>query len=288
MNIIKRMSRLAVILAQGIDVVINSGDVTPVAQPHGTGWRILPDLMCSQTQRGRAHMRLDGGVEHPVPTGSLMVLPPGIHHRIDLVTPTGRARWVHLRYTVLGGLDLFALVEMPPVLPPAIGTPFGNAIEDWVQVRCDSDQPLLRAASMRAFGFRLMEILAPACSERQEATYRIKTMHQLRPVIDHLHRSCDQPCSRDGLAAMIGMRSATFHRAFLACTGTTPIVYLRRLRMQHAQRLLIANDLQVAEIAHRCGYEDPFVFSRSFRGSCGMSPQRYRQMTCDLGQKRRA
>lgn len=269
------------ILAQALEFTFDVGGVTPVAQPHSTDWRVLPGLMCSQIQRGRDLMHLDDGVQLPVPTGSLMVLPAGVRHRVDLVTPTGLARWVHVRFQVLGGLDLFSFFEIDPVLPPAVGSVFGDVIENWMNQR-EGQQRLLRAASLRAFGFRLLEILAPHCREGRRTADKLAVIHRLQPVIDHLHRNSARSCDRDQLAIMAGMSPATFHRAFLACTGTTPIGYLRRLRMQSAQRLLISSNVSISEIANQCGYEDPFVFSRAFRSTCGMSPKRYRQATSDL------
>lgn len=83
------MPGLDEIIAQRLEFAFDCGGVTPVTQPHSTGWRVLPDLMCSQIQRGRDRMLLADGSEHPVLTGSLMVLPAGTRHRVDLVTPTG-------------------------------------------------------------------------------------------------------------------------------------------------------------------------------------------------------
>lgn len=227
-------------------------------------------------------MYLADETEHPVPDGSLMVLPAGVRHRIDLVTPTGLARWVHVRFQVLGGIDLFDFFAIDPVLPPAVGDVFGAVIEDWMGRRDTQVLPLLRASSVRAFGFRLLEILAPHCRENSRTAEKIAATRRVQPVIDHLHRQPARPCGRDRLAAMAGMSSATFHRAFLACTGATPIGYQRRLRLLSAQRLLIVDARPIAEIARQCGYEDPFVFSRAFRRSCGCTPSEYRLATRDL------
>ena len=65
-----------------------------------------------------------------------------------------------------------------------------------------------------------------------------------------------------------------FHQAG---AGTTPGKLIARLRLQLALELLGNTDDSVAEIARRCGYRDPFTFSRSFKRATGCSPAFYRK-----------
>ena len=48
------------------------------------------------------------------------------------------------------------------------------------------------------------------------------------------------------------------------------------LRMQHAANLLTTTDDKVETIAHACGYENPFVFSTTFKKWVGWRPSDYR------------
>ena len=68
-------------------------------------------------------------LEHLDPIGSLMLLAASTRHCVDLVTPTGQARWAHVNFYILHNLDLFTLVELPPVTPPKIGRAAGDLIE---------------------------------------------------------------------------------------------------------------------------------------------------------------
>jgi len=64
-------------------------------------------------------------------------------------------------------------------------------------------------------------------------------------------------------------------RAFARATGKTPLQYLADLRVEEAKQLLARGGLSVKEVAQRVGVPDPFYFSRLFRKTAGLSPQRY-------------
>ena len=49
--------------------------------------------------------------------------------------------------------------------------------------------------------------------------------------------------------------------------------YLNTLRISYAVSLIEQNHLFVQEIAFRCGYKDPFYFSRVFKKITGTSPR---------------
>ena len=57
----------------------------------------------------------------------------------------------------------------------------------------------------------------------------------------------------------------------------TPLAYLTGIRIQQARRLLEHNrGYKIAEVAHMCGYNDPYYFSKMFKKIVGMSPKEYR------------
>lgn len=66
-------------------------------------------------------------------------------------------------------------------------------------------------------------------------------------------------------------------RAFLRETGTQPIAYLTRLRLEEAVRLLNTTDLSVDAVSQSCGYEDSKYFSKVFRRHMGASPREFRR-----------
>ncbi|MBN1673224.1 MAG: helix-turn-helix transcriptional regulator [Kiritimatiellae bacterium] len=59
--------------------------------------------------------------------------------------------------------------------------------------------------------------------------------------------------------------------------GVTPIEYAIRLRMQHAEELLSNADLNVTQVAERCGFSDVYYFSKLFKKRRGLTPSVFRR-----------
>jgi len=86
-----------------------------------------------------------------------------------------------------------------------------------------------------------------------------------------------KPLRVSELAAMAGMSATNFFRHFKAATGTSPIDWLRRERINQAKKRLIETDDTIAEIAAQTGYCDQFYFSRDFKRMTTVTPSEYRQ-----------
>lgn len=78
------------------------------------------------------------------------------------------------------------------------------------------------------------------------------------------------------LADRAAMSPRNLHRRFTLATGVAPLVYLHRLRVEAAKRLLETSTLSVEQITDRVGYQDPRAFSRLFRKHSGLGPADYR------------
>jgi AraC-like DNA-binding protein len=82
----------------------------------------------------------------------------------------------------------------------------------------------------------------------------------------------DEPLRLEHLAALTGMSLSSLHRHFRAATSMTPLQYQKRIRLQEARALLLATDRDVAQVAHRVGYESASQFSREYRRQFGATP----------------
>lgn len=63
-----------------------------------------------------------------------------------------------------------------------------------------------------------------------------------------------------------------FHLHFKTVTQTSPIQYLKSLRLHRARLMLIQQNLTAAGAAARTGYESDSQFSREFKRLFGRSP----------------
>lgn len=101
--------------------------------------------------------------------------------------------------------------------------------------------------------------------------------------ISHAIRFMKQDLSRktteEEMARQVGLTPQHFCVLFKADTDETPMHFLRRLRLEEAQRLLESDQhlgLSIKEIASAVGSRDISHFVRDFERTFGLSPKRYR------------
>ena len=75
--------------------------------------------------------------------------------------------------------------------------------------------------------------------------------------------------------AAMPMSSDHLRKLFEQAAGQTSLQYLTNLRMNEAKQLLQMRAFTIKEVARRCGYVDPYYFSRIFYQSCGLRPSAY-------------
>lgn len=80
------------------------------------------------------------------------------------------------------------------------------------------------------------------------------------------------------LAGSVGLGLRAFLRVFRRCTGRSPGVYLRDLRIDESCVLLHNSPTSLEEIAERTGFFDRAHFARVFSRQMNCPPARYRRM----------
>ena len=100
---------------------------------------------------------------------------------------------------------------------------------------------------------------------------------QIRKVTAHIETNLDMPIRSSELAASVRLTPCHFSRAFRNSFGCSPLEYITRRRVKHAQGLMLATDAPLSQIALACGLADQAHFSRLFRRFVGESPRSWRR-----------
>ena len=87
----------------------------------------------------------------------------------------------------------------------------------------------------------------------------------------------DEPITVDVLARRAAMSPRTFARRFVASHGTTPLQWLLRQRVLHAQRLLESTDEPIERVATACGFGTAAGLRAHFQRQTGTTPTAYRR-----------
>ena len=75
----------------------------------------------------------------------------------------------------------------------------------------------------------------------------------------------------------IGVSTSRFIDVFKTYTSMTTYQYYMHIKLHRAESLL-EDDIPVAEVARRMGFEDQSYFSRLFKHKTGVSPSRWKRM----------
>jgi AraC-like DNA-binding protein len=96
-----------------------------------------------------------------------------------------------------------------------------------------------------------------------------------------VHRDPARPWSVASLARETAMSRSAFAARFTELVGEPVMQYVTRWRMQVALDWLQDEDIPVAELATRLGYESQAAFSRAFKRTVGVSPGASRRSAPD-------
>lgn len=98
-------------------------------------------------------------------------------------------------------------------------------------------------------------------------------------AMERIHTEFAVPeTSTSTLAAEIGCNADYLGRVFRNMYGIPVTAQINRDRVKEARRLLMEADLNVNEIACRCGFKHPSYFRRVFKKLCGISPREFRKL----------
>ena len=78
--------------------------------------------------------------------------------------------------------------------------------------------------------------------------------------------------SVDDLSMQLGMHRTNLYRRLRKACGETPIMLIRKVRMEKAYYLLMQGPIYISQVAYSVGYRCPKNFSRHFKEHFGYYP----------------
>lgn len=99
---------------------------------------------------------------------------------------------------------------------------------------------------------------------------------RLKLMLAYIRRHLEQELTIGDIARAAAVSESECIRCFRAVIGSTPIRYVKQLRLQRAAELLKSTHKKIAEIAADCGFQEMSYFSRAFREQFGKTPSEYR------------
>jgi len=104
-----------------------------------------------------------------------------------------------------------------------------------------------------------------------------KATQTVRQVIEYIRANCAQDLSNSTIAAVFHFNPSYLNRCFKAHTGVTLHAFVRDYRISLAMEILRSQSLSIGEISKRCGFSNPYHFTKAFHQCTGVAPTIYRQ-----------
>ncbi len=218
--------------------------------------------------------------------GHYMLIAPGVAHRglQDVRRPTA----------------IVGLMLDPHAKRATQGSPFDAADLEWLfgQFAEAGRQAHPMNAELKSLGKTVSRSLGdtPPTSAMEFAKQRwalcgivleaAKQLAATRPdvpdqTVEHaiafMNGHLSEPCPIEEVAKALGCSRAKLFDVFKDSTGMTPYDYWLRLRIDHAQHLLLGSSQAVPDIASNCGFSTSQYFSLVFRKYSGLNPNEYRE-----------
>ena len=180
--------------------------------------------------------------------------------------------------TMLGEM----LLEMDELTPPAGPTPrgissspmtgeIGGAVIRLLEcLKSPLDSRILGRQTVREIVYRVL------CGEQGGALRALASRDdhfaRIARVLRQVHADFTKPYTVEELARRAGMSVAAFYHDFKLVTASSPLQYLKRIRLDQARRLMAHDGYNAGTAARAVGYESPSQFSREFKRLFGVTP----------------
>jgi AraC-like DNA-binding protein len=92
-------------------------------------------------------------------------------------------------------------------------------------------------------------------------------------ILRRIHADCAKEINVAELAKELHMGLSAFHQSFKAITSTSPIQYVKAVRLHKARYLMAYKGMKASEAAYEVGYMSSSQFNREFKRLFGMTPQ---------------
>jgi AraC-like DNA-binding protein len=180
--------------------------------------------------------------------------------------------------------DLHLAAEIAAVMAPSITTPdSSNGREQARSLISSPMEPSIRDVLRRLLGTlqnpEECAILGPG--HIRELHFRVMSGPQATPLLGALRHegaadrivmslslireSYHEKLTVPALAQTAGMSVASYHTGFRALTGSSPMQYIKAMRLHEARLMIARREAPIATVAMQVGYASPAQFSRDFK-----------------------
>jgi AraC-like DNA-binding protein len=185
---------------------------------------------------------------------------------------------INVEATMLGEMLLEMDEPLPPAGPPPRGisiTPMseelGGAVIRLLEcLKSPLDSCMLGRQTVREIVYRVLQ--GEQGGALRALASRDDHFTRIARVLKYIHAEYATPLGSLDMARRAGMSVSAFHHSFKLVTASSPLQYLKRIRLDQARRLMAHDGFNASTAARAVGYESASQFSREFKRLFGVTP----------------
>lgn len=117
-----------------------------------------------------------------------------------------------------------------------------------------------------------LDCKAADISDRQD-----RNSQRIKLMLEYINSNYSDNITMSDIANIASISKSECLRCFNETIGTSPIRYLKTLRLKKAAELLVSSKEKIVDIGISCGFQDMSYFAKSFREIYGCSPSEYKR-----------
>ena len=122
--------------------------------------------------------------------------------------------------------------------------------------------------------YRIIKLIKTELYDRSSGE---KAGRLLAPALEYISNNyTSESITAASLAERVGVSEVYLRRLFDAAFSTSPMVYIRNMRIKYAAELISSGLYSVTDAALMSGFNDVAYFSREFKKALGVTPRDYK------------
>ncbi|MCK5443637.1 MAG: AraC family transcriptional regulator [Maribacter sp.] len=105
---------------------------------------------------------------------------------------------------------------------------------------------------------------------------------KMRLVYDYVMTNFRTKISLEEIASLLNMTTTSFCRYFRPRANKTFTRFVNDIRIGHARKLLLEDNLNISQISYECGFNALSNFNRQFKSIVNISPHEYRRLFLNI------
>lgn len=142
-----------------------------------------------------------------------------------------------------------------------------------------ADEPPGYEFQVREALSREVFLLADNCpaARKSPSEKALRDSERMKVMLQFIQENYGGELSTAKIARSAAISDSECLRCFRAIVGTTPIQYVKQLRVQKAAELLLSTDRKISDIGAECGFQEMSYFAKTFRELKGCTPGAFRR-----------